>query len=276
MNSLLGLSMLRVRATPLASQFPRLVRTGASLTAPSTIQQKIITEAPNHTQEKAVERRRVPFRTGLIAIKRGMGPWFDEATGETYPVTILEVDQVEVVYNKTKENEGYYAVQVGYGVKNPKRETRQMLGHFEKAQVNPKIKLSEFMVKNEEGLLPVGTILNADFFKPGQFVDIKGVSKGKGFAGVMKRYGMKGQKASHGASLSHRSGGSYGANTSPGRVLPGKRMPGRMGGQSSTKQNSLVVNVEKIDEYRGMILVKGHVPGPTNAFVNVSDAIKKL
>lgn len=254
-------------------QFPKFVRTGASLTAPSTVTSEAVADSPEHSQEKAVERRRLPLRTGLLALKRGMGPWFDQKTGETFPVTVLEVNQVEVIYNKTREVEGYCAVQVGYGAKNPKRVSRQLLGHFEKAQVNPKVKVAEFMVKSEEGLVPVGTELKASHFEVGQYVDLKGVSKGKGFAGVIKRYGMKGQPASHGTSLTHRSGGSYGANTSPGRVLPGQRMPGRMGGKSSTKQNSLVVDV---DAENGLILVKGHVPGPKNSFVRVSDAIKKL
>lgn len=252
--------------------FPRLVRTGASLAAPSTVTAPIPADVPEHAQSKAVERRRLPLRTGLLALKRGMGPWFDQETGLTFPVTILEVSQVEVVYNKTVEKEGYNAVQIGYGSKNPKNVSRQLLGHYERAQVNPKSQLAEFMVKSTEGLVPVGTELKADHFTAGQFVDLKGVSKGKGFAGVMKRHGMKGQSASHGASLSHRSGGSYGANTTPGRILPGKKMPGRMGGKSSTKQNSLVVEV---DAENGLILVKGHVPGPKNAFVRVSDAIKK-
>jgi large subunit ribosomal protein L3 len=274
MNGLLGIQSLATRLLPLtARQLPKLVRTGASLTAPSTVQQVNEEDLPEHTQEKAIDRRRLPLRSGLIALKRGMGPWFDQETGETFPVTVLEVNQVEVIYNKTKQLEGYYAVQVGYGSKNPNKVPRQLLGHFEKAQVNPKSKVAEFMVKSEEGLLPVGTELKADHFTPGQFVDLKGVSKGKGFAGVIKRYGMKGQSASHGTSLAHRSGGSYGANTTPGRVIPGQRMPGRMGGKNCTKQNSLVVDV---DAENGIIYVKGHVPGPKNSFVKVSDAIKKL
>ncbi|KAH3674459.1 hypothetical protein WICMUC_003296 [Wickerhamomyces mucosus] len=274
MNSILGINTISNKILPYTTrQFPRLVRTGASLTAPSTISRTIIPEETNHSQSKAVDRRRVPLRTGLIALKRGMGPWFNEKTGETFPVTILEVNQVEVIYNKTKAKEGYFAVQVGYGSKNPNKVSRQLLGHFSKAQVNPKSKVAEFMIKNENGLLPVGTELKANHFIPGQYVDLKGVSKGKGFQGVVKRYGMKGQKSSHGTSLTHRHGGSYGANTTPGRVLPGKKMPGHMGNKNVTKQNSLVVDV---DAANGIILVKGHVPGPDNAFVKVSDAIKKI
>ncbi|KAH3679233.1 hypothetical protein WICPIJ_008667 [Wickerhamomyces pijperi] len=270
MSPLLGLNPLTKRLT---LQFPRLVRTGASLTAPSTITKTFIANEPNHSQAKAVERRRVPSRTGLVALKRGMGPWFDEATGVTFPVTILEVNQVEVILNKTKAKEGYSAVQVGYGSKNPNKVSRQLLGHFAKAKVNPKSKVAEFMIKNDEGLLPVGTELKPSHFTPGQYVDLKGVSKGKGFQGVVKRYGMKGQKSSHGTSLTHRHGGSFGANTTPGRVLPGKKMPGHMGNKNVTKQNSLVVD---INDEAGYILVKGHVPGPDNSFVKVSDAIKKM
>jgi large subunit ribosomal protein L3 len=202
-----------------------------------------------------------------------MAPWFDKETGQQFVVTILQMSQVEVIYNKTIEKEGYNAVQVGYGSKNPEKVSKQLLGHFANAQVNPKLKVAEFMVKNKEGLLPVGTELKADFFQPGQFVDLKGVSKGKGFAGVMKRWGFKGQRASHGTSLTHRHGGSYGANSTPGRVLPGKKMPGHMGAVSCTKQNSLVVDV---DAETGYILVKGTVPGPKDSFIRVSDAIKKL
>lgn len=253
--------------------YPRLVRTGASLTAPSTIVPKITTDPTDHSQQKAVERRRLPNRTGLVALKRGMGPWFDKETGASFPVTILQVNQLEVIYNKTSEKEGYNAVQVGYGSKNPAKVSKGLLGHFAKAQVNPKLKVAEFMVKTSEAFLPVGTELKADHFTPGQYVDLKGVSKGKGFAGVMKRHGFGGQRASHGTSLTHRHGGSYGANTTPGRVLPGKKMPGHMGAQNNTKQNSLVVDV---DAENGIILVKGHVPGPKNSFVKVSDAIKKM
>lgn len=274
MNSVFGVQSLATRILPLGlRQFPKLVRTGASLTAPSTVSHEIDADVPEHHQSKAVDRRRLPLRTGLIALKRGMGPWFDQKTGESFPVTVLEVSQVEVVYNKTKKTEGYFAVQVGYGSKNPNNVSRQLLGHFERAKVNPKSKVAEFMVKSEDGLIPVGTELKADHFSVGQFVDLKGVSKGKGFAGVIKRWGMKGQSASHGASLSHRSGGSYGANTTPGRVIPGQRMPGRMGGKNCTKQNSLIVDV---DPENGIILVKGHVPGPKNSFIKVSDAIKKI
>lgn len=252
---------------------PRLVRTAASLTSPTTIQKTVIPRTPDHSPTNAYLRRRLPFRTGLIAVKRGMAPWFNKETGEQFVVTILQVNQVEVIYNKTIENEGYNAVQVGYGSKNPEKVSKQLLGHFANAKVNPKLKVAEFMIKNKDGFLPIGTELKADHFKVGQFVDLKGVSKGKGFAGVMKRFGFKGQRASHGTSLTHRHGGSYGANSTPARVLPGKKMPGHMGNINCTKQNSLIVDV---DAENGFILVKGCVPGPKNSFVKVSDAIKKL
>jgi len=170
------------------------------------------------------------------------------------------------------DQHGYWAVQVGSGSKDPRNVTRPMLGHFSKAKVAPKRTVREFRVNGEQGLLPPGTIITPDHFVEGQYVDVRANSKGKGFAGVMKRWGFKGLRASHGVSVSHRSAGSMGQSQDPGRVLPGKKMAGRMGGSRVTVQN---VPIIKVDAELGVILVKGPIPGPDKAFVMVQDAIKK-
>ncbi|VVT56926.1 mitochondrial 54S ribosomal protein uL3m [Magnusiomyces paraingens] len=206
--------------------------------------------------------------------------------GQMFPCTVLEVDRCQVTHIKTLAKDGYCAVQVGIsdvGVPgSPNNEayirrkfTRAQLGHFARAEVAPKNDVAEFLVKNDAAAtsLPLGTLLDADHFAPGQYVDLKSVSKGKGFQGVMKRHGFHGMSASHGNSLSHRSAGSTGMNQDPGRVLPGKKMPGHMGFKNVTIQNTLVIGVDK---ERGYILVKGPVAGPNGAVVKISDAKKKL
>jgi len=274
MSSVWEISNFLVKRLPLATrQYPKFVRHGASLTSPNAITPKIEAPKIQHSPDMARLRRRLPLRTGLIALKRGMAPYFNKETGERFGVTVLEVDNVEVLLNKTAETSGYYAVQVGYGKKSPYKVTRQMLGHFARAQVNPKSCVKEFQVKDETGLLPVGTQLKADHFQPGTLLDVKGISKGKGFAGVMKRWNFGGLRASHGTSVMHRHGGSYGMNQDPGRVLPGKKMPGHMGHKNSTKSN---VEVVEVDAENGIILVKGGVPGPKNAFVKLQDSIKQI
>ncbi|CCH43344.1 50S ribosomal protein L3 [Wickerhamomyces ciferrii] len=274
MNSIWGLTTHLIKSLPFTARaYPKLVRHGASLTAPSSITK--ITKAPPiaHSPNEARLRKRLPSRTGLIAIKRGMAPYFDKKTGEKFGVTLLQVENLEVLYNKTPELNGYYAVQIGYGSKSPYKTSRGLLGHFAKAGVNPKSFVKEFQVKDESGLLPIGTELKVNHFQPGQLIDVKGVSKGKGFAGVMKRWGFKGLRASHGTSIMHRHGGSYGQNQDPGRIDKGKKMPGHMGNQNNTKQN---VKVVEIDEENGFLLVKGGVPGPKNSFVRLQDAIKQI
>ncbi|ODQ78580.1 hypothetical protein BABINDRAFT_162785 [Babjeviella inositovora NRRL Y-12698] len=253
-------------------QYPRMVRTAASLTSPQAIP-AIETPRPvlAHDMQAALERKRIPKRCGLIGKKAGMAPWFNE-TGEKIPCTVLEFEAVEVTHVRKPETDGLFAVQLGYGAAKVARVTRQLLGHFARAAVNPKQKVMEFLVRDESGLLPLGTQLRADHFTVGQFVDLKGISKGKGFAGVMKRWGFGGQPASHGNSKAHRKGGSYGANQDPGRTIPGRKMPGRMGGKNCTEQNSQIVFV---DAEKGYLLVKGAVPGPKGGYVKVQDAIKK-
>ena len=179
---------------------------------------------------------------------------------------------MEVTLHRTVKDNKYWACQVGFGNKHPEKVTRQLLGHFAAHNVNPKEKTTEFRVKTEEGLLPVGTLIKPSWFKVGQYVDLQSVSKGKGFQGVMKRYGFKGLKASHGVSVSHRKGGSYGQNQTPGRVLPGKKMPGHMGVDTVTIQNIQVLDV---NDEKGTVLVKGSVAGPTGCFVKIQDSIKK-
>ena len=201
-----------------------------------------------------------------------MIPYFDDATGKRVAATVLELNNVEVIMHRTLSENGYFACQVGYGNKHPEKVSRQLLGHFASKIVNPKEKVTEFRVKNKTGLLPLGTLIKPSFFQPGQYVDLRSISKGKGFAGVMKRYNFKGLKASHGVSVSHRKGGSYGQNQTPGRVLPGKKMPGHMGAQQVTIQNSQVL---EIDDENGVVIVKGSVAGPNGGYVRVQDAIKK-
>lgn len=245
----------------------------ASLVAPSVVN-TIQSSAPviNHCPEQAQSRKRLPNRCGALSLKRGMIPYFDEASGNRVAATVLELNNVEVIMHRNLKDSGYFACQVGFGSKHPSKVSRQMLGHFASKIVNPKEKVVEFRVKDQSGLLPLGTLIKPSFFMPGQYVDLRSISKGKGFAGVMKRYNFKGLKASHGVSVSHRKGGSYGQNQTPGRVLPGKKMPGHMGVQQVTIQNSQIL---RVDDENGVVIVKGSVAGPKGGFVRIQDAIKK-
>ncbi|QLL30316.1 hypothetical protein HG536_0A01330 [Torulaspora globosa] len=251
---------------------------GNSSTRPSLVAPSVVSTVPlqagkiNHCAEQAQLRRWLPVRCGALCKKEGMMPFFDETTGKRVAATVLSLNNVEVMMHRTVEKNGYTACQVGYGLKHPSKVSRQLLGHFASKFVNPKEKVAEFRVKNESGLLPLGTLIKPSFFKSGQFVDLRSISKGKGFAGVMKRHNFKGLKASHGVSIMHRHGGSYGQNQDPGRILPGKKMPGHMGSQQVTIQN---VQVLKVDDAKGVVLVKGSVAGPKGAFVKIQDAIKK-
>lgn len=200
------------------------------------------------------------------------GVWDEQ--GRKIPVTVLQLDRVQITHIKTKANNGYNAVQVGAGQRQPRNITKAMLGHYARATVFPKQHIAEFRTLNPPVAedLALGTVLRADHFQVGQFVDIRSVSKGKGFAGVMKRYGFKGLRASHGVSISHRSAGSMGQSQDPGRVLPGKKMAGRMGGKRITVQN---VKILEINKDTGTLMVKGPVPGPKHSWIMVQDAIKK-
>ncbi|KAF2997306.1 54S ribosomal protein L9, mitochondrial [Curvularia kusanoi] len=232
--------------------------------------------ALNSTSTAALERKAhsTPLRTGLLALKRGMTALYDAETGKRTPCTVLQVDRNEVVAHKTREQHGYWAVQIGAGQKEPRNVTRPMLGHFAQAGVSPKRHLAEFKVKDGTGLgLSVGERVGANWFAPGQWVDVRGISRGMGFAGGMKRHGFGGQPASHGNSLTHRAMGSAGGSQGSGsRVLPGKRMAGNMGNESVTVKN---LKVLQVDELNGLIVVSGCVPGPKNQILKVQDALGK-
>lgn len=221
--------------------------------------------------EAAHGRRRLRARPGLIGVKRGMVSMFDE-NGVRHPCTVLEIDRVQVTDVKTKGKDGYYAVQLGYGARKFSNVTRPMLGHFSRAKVAPKSHLAEFQVRNRKGLLPLGTELKADHFRVGQYVDVKSKTKGKGTAGVMKRWNFGGLRATHGTSKKHRSAGSTGANQDPGRVLPGKKLGGHMGNRNNTVFNCKVM---RVDAGKGILVLRGMVSGPKGAYIKVLDTIKK-
>ena len=210
------------------------------------------------------------MRTGLIAEKVGMTRVFD-TEGAHVPVTVLKVDNCQVVQVRTAERDGYTAVQLGVGKAKVKNVTKPMRGHFAKAKVEPKRKLVEFRV-SADALVEVGAELSAAHFLTGQFVDVTGTSIGKGFAGVMKRHNFGGLRATHGVSVSHRSHGSTGNRQDPGRTFPGKKMAGHLGNVRVTTQNLKIVSV---DAERGLIMIKGAVPGADGGYVLVSDAKKR-
>lgn len=210
------------------------------------------------------------MRTGLIAQKMGMMRLFTE-DGTHQPVTVLKMDGCQVVAQKTTERDGYSAVQVGFSDAKPKNTSKPMRGHFAKARVTPRKKLVEFRVA-EGNLVDVGAELSANHFVSGQKVDVCGTSIGKGFAGAMKRWNFGGLRASHGVSISHRSHGSTGQCQDPGRVFKGKKMAGHMGAARVTTQNLEVV---RTDVDRGLIMIKGAVPGAKGGWVTIKDAVKK-
>ena len=210
------------------------------------------------------------MRTGVIAKKLGMTRLFME-DGRQIPVTVLSMEGCQVVAQRTSEKDGYSAVQLGAGAAKAKNTTQSMRGHFAAAKVEPKRKVAEFRV-SPENLIEVGEEITADHYLAGQLVDIAGTSQGKGFAGAMKRHNFGGLRASHGVSISHRSHGSTGQCQDPGRVFKGKKMAGHMGAVRVTTQNLEVV---KTDADRGLIMVKGAVPGSKGGWVLVKDAVKK-
>ncbi len=210
------------------------------------------------------------LRSGVIAKKVGMTRLFME-DGKQIPVTVLQLDKLQVVAQRTPETDGYTAVQLGAGTAKVKRTTAPMRGHFAKASVEPKRKLVEFRV-DPAAMLDVGEEIIADHYFEGQFVDVTGTSIGKGFAGAMKRHNFGGLRATHGVSVSHRSHGSTGQCQDPGRVFKGKKMAGHMGAARVTTQNLQVI---RTDSDRGLIMVKGAVPGSKGGWVTVKDAVKK-
>ena len=209
------------------------------------------------------------MRSGVIAKKLGMTRLF-MADGKQVPVTVLQMESVQVVAQRTAERDGYTAVQLGAGAAKPKNVSQPMRGHFASANVAPKRKLAEFRVA-PENLIDVGAEITADHFLPGQHVDVSGTSIGKGFAGAMKRWNFGGLRASHGVSISHRSHGSTGQCQDPGKVFKGKKMAGHLGSARVTTQNLQVV---RTDVERGLIMIKGSVPGSKGGWVTVRDAVK--
>lgn len=210
------------------------------------------------------------MRSGVIAKKLGMTRLFLE-NGTQVPVTVLQLDHLQVVAQRTVEKDGYSAVQLGAGVAKAKRTTAAMRGHFAKAHVEPKRKIAEFRV-SPANLIEVGAEITAEHYLEGQFVDIAGTSIGKGFQGAMKRHNFGGLRASHGVSVSHRSHGSTGQCQDPGKVFKGKKMAGHMGAVRVTTQNLQVV---RTDAERGLLMIKGAVPGSKGGWVTIKDAVKK-
>jgi len=209
-------------------------------------------------------------RTGVIAKKMGMTRLFQD-DGRHVPVTVLSLEECQVVGARKQVPDGYYAVQLGAGARKAKNVNKPQREAFAKAEVEPKARVAEFRVDSEDALLPIGSTVSADHYLAGQMVDIQGVSQGKGFAGAMKRWGFGGLRATHGVSLSHRSHGSTGQNQDPGKVFKGKKMAGHMGARNRTQQNLEIV---RTDADRGLIFVRGSVPGSKGGWLLVKDAVK--
>ncbi len=209
------------------------------------------------------------MRSGVIAQKIGMTRIYNDA-GEHVPVTVLRMENCQVVAQRTQEKNGYTAVQLGVGLAKVKNTSKSMRGHFATASVEPKSKVAEFRVSPEH-MLEVGSEITADHFVPGQKVDVTGTSIGKGFQGVIKRHNFGGGRATHGNSVSHRTHGSTGQRQDPGKVFKGKKMAGHMGNTRVTTQN---VEIVSTDTDRGLILIRGAVPGSKGAWILVRDAAK--
>lgn len=209
-------------------------------------------------------------RTGLIAKKLGMSRLFNE-DGSTVPVTLLHVDNVRVVAKRSAEKDGYEAVQLGIGTAKPKNVSKANKGHFAKAGVEAPRKVVEFRVASDAMLEP-GAVLSSAHFVAGQKVDVTGVTVGKGFAGAMKRWNFSGLEASHGVSISHRSHGSTGNRQDPGKTFKNKKMAGHLGVERVTTQN---LEVAGVDAEKGLLLIKGAVPGSKGGYVLVRDAVKR-
>ena len=209
------------------------------------------------------------MRTGLIAKKMGMTRVFAD-DGAHVPVTVLSLEGCQVVAQKTQDKDGYAALQLGAGARKAKNVTQPMRGHYAKASVEPKAKLREFRV-SPDNMVDVGMELTADHFLAGQKVDVSGITIGRGFTGAMKRWNFGGLRATHGVSLSHRSHGSTGQRQDPGKVFKGKKMAGHYGVERVTTQNLVIV---RTDVERGLILIRGAVPGPEGSWVEIRDAVK--
>lgn len=209
------------------------------------------------------------MKKGLIGKKIGMTQIFDE-NGKVIPVTVVEAGPCTVTQIKTMDNDGYEAVQVGFGDVKVSRVNKPMKGHFDKADVAPKKTLKEFRLDNIEGI-EVGNILKADIFEVGETVDVKGTSKGHGTAGAIKRWNFSRLRMTHGTGPNHRHAGSLGACSSPSRVFKGKKMAGHYGHETVTVQN---LKVAKVDAENNLIAIKGAIPGPKGGIVVIADAVK--
>ena len=209
------------------------------------------------------------MRTGVIAKKVGMTRLF-QADGRHVPVTVLQLDELQVVGRREADRDGYVAVQLGAGTAKAKNVAKPQRAAFGKAKVEPKARVAEFRV-DDDALLDIGAKISAEHFVAGQLVDVSGVTQGKGFAGAMKRWGFGGLRATHGVSVSHRSHGSTGNRQDPGRTFPGKKMAGHLGQETVTTLN---LTIWKVDADRGLILVKGAVPGTEGTYVKIRDAVK--
>lgn len=211
------------------------------------------------------------MRTGVLAKKLGMTRFFDEA-GAHVPVTVLSLEGCQVVGHRTADRDGYVALQLGAGKKKVKNTSQPLRGHFANALVEPKAVVAEFRLADEAELIELGAEITADHYVAGQRVDIQGTTIGKGFQGAMKRWNFGGMRATHGVSVSHRAHGSTGQRQDPGKVFKGKKMAGHLGVETVTTQNLTVV---RVDAERGLIMIKGAVPGAEGGYVKVRDAIKR-
>ena len=210
------------------------------------------------------------MRTGVIAKKLGMTSIYTDL-GEQVPVTVLKLDNCQVVSVQTQEKNGYVSLQLGAGKAKVKNVSQPVRGHYAKAKIEPKIHVAEFRV-GKDAVLEVGSEITADHFVPGQFVDVTGITLGHGFSGAMKRWNFKGLRATHGVSITHRCHGSTGQRQDPGKVFKGKKMAGHWGAEKATVQNLKVVSV---DPELGYIMVQGAVPGHKDCWLTVKDAVKK-
>ncbi|KAI5968755.1 hypothetical protein CANMA_002191 [Candida margitis] len=263
-----SIKSLSTGLAPASTQFIRNVAQITSIHAITSL--KTTPPSKNHSVEEGNKRKQLLERPGLFGIKQGMITWFT-SKGEQIPATVLEIDSVEVIGHKTRDEVGYDANIIGTIDKLKNYPRLSELKMFEEAGTSPKYKFGEFRVRDSSSLIPLGTELKADYFAVGQLVDVKGITKGKGFAGVMKRWNFKGGRATHGVSKAHRTPGAMGGNQNPGRVLPGKKMPGRMGCSNMTDFNKEVLHV---DGDAGILILKGCIPGPNKGIVRISDAIK--